>query len=65
MTLLERIVKQNPWWESKEIDEIKNYRERFLLKEILGYKKDPQIIAILGLRRIGKTVLLFYYKNLL
>jgi len=65
MTLLERIVKQNPWWESKEIDEIKNYRERFLLKEILGYKKDPQIIAILGLRRTGKTVLLFYYKNLL
>mgnify|MGYP001127872854 CR=1 FL=1 len=59
MTLLERIIKQNPWWESKEIDEIKNYRERFLLKEILGYKKDPQMIAVLGLRRTGKTVLLF------
>jgi hypothetical protein len=38
MTLLERILKQNPWWQNKEIEEIKDYKERFLLKEILKYK---------------------------
>jgi len=58
MTLLERILKQNLWWEKKEIEEIRDYKERFLLKEIWEYLKDPQIIAILGLRRTGKTVLL-------
>lgn len=58
MTLLERILRQNPWWERKEVEEVKNYKERFLLKEIWEYLKDPQIIAILGLRRTGKTVLL-------
>lgn len=58
MTLLERILTQNCWWQKKEIEEIKDYKERFLLKEILKYKNDPQIIAILGLRRTGKTVIL-------
>jgi uncharacterized protein len=58
MTLLERVLKQNPWWERKEVEEIKNYKERFLLAEIKQYFNEPQIIAVLGLRRTGKTVLL-------
>ncbi|MEA3369569.1 MAG: ATP-binding protein [Candidatus Ratteibacteria bacterium] len=58
MILLERILRQNPWWQGKEIKEIKNYKERFLLKEIEKYFNNPQIIAILGLRRTGKSVLL-------
>ena len=58
MTLLERIIKQNPWWEKKEIEEIKNYQKRFLLKELWQYRDDSQIIAVLGMRRTGKTVLL-------
>ncbi len=58
MTLLERILRQNPWWEKKEIEEIKSYKERFLLEEVWQYLEEPQMIAILGLRRTGKTVLL-------
>lgn len=58
MILLERILKQNPWWQGQEIEEIRNYKERFLFKEIEKYFNDPQIIAILGLRRTGKSVLL-------
>ncbi|RKX60462.1 MAG: hypothetical protein DRP29_02600 [Thermodesulfobacteriota bacterium] len=59
MTLLERMLRQNPWWQGREIEDIRNYRERFLLKEIERYFDEPQIIAIIGLRRTGKTVLLF------
>lgn len=58
MTLLERILKQNPWWENKKVEAVKDYKERFLLKEIWKYQTEPQIIAVLGLRRTGKTVLL-------
>jgi len=59
MTLLDRILRHNPWWQEREIEEIKNYRERYLIKEIKKYLDVPQIIAILGLRRTGKSVLLF------
>lgn len=59
MELLERILKQNPWWQNKEINEIGTYKERFILKDIEKYFDAPQIIAILGLRRTGKSVLLF------
>jgi len=45
MTLLERILRQNPWWEKKEIEEIKSYKERFLLKQIWQYLEEPQIIG--------------------
>jgi predicted AAA+ superfamily ATPase len=38
----------------KEIEGIIGFKERFLLKELLKYKRDPQIIALLGLRRTGK-----------
>ena len=58
MTLLERMLRQNPWWQGQEVEEMKNYKERFLLKEIEKYLEDSQIVAILGLRRTGKSVLL-------
>lgn len=58
MTLLERILKQNPWWQKEAIEEIKNYKPRLLLKQVWRYLEDPQIIAVLGLRRTGKSVLL-------
>lgn len=60
MTLLERTLKQNPWWEGKEIEQIQDYKQRFLLDKIWQkHLSDPQIIAVLGLRRVGKTVLLW------
>jgi len=58
MTLFERILKQNPWWEKKEAQEIKGFKARSMVKEVWKYRDSPQIIAVLGLRRTGKTVLL-------
>ena len=58
MTLLERVIRQNPWWEKKEIEEIKEHKERFLFKKVWSYFQTPQIIAVVGMRRTGKTVLL-------
>lgn len=63
MEPLERILRQNPWWAGKEIDAIKGLKERPLLGEILKYKDDRQIIAVIGLRRVGKTVLMLQLIN--
>ncbi len=50
------LIKQNPWWQGKKI-ELPKF-ERDLLKELLKYVKYKQIIAIVGLRRTGKTILM-------
>lgn len=59
MELIERILKQNPWWANREPGDIRDYKERFLIGDIAGYFSARQIIAVLGLRRTGKSVLLF------
>lgn len=50
------LIKQNPWWtdETVKLPEF----ERDLLGELLAHVKYRQIIAITGLRRVGKTVLM-------
>ncbi|ODS36416.1 MAG: hypothetical protein A7316_02725 [Candidatus Altiarchaeales archaeon WOR_SM1_86-2] len=58
MELIERLLLFNPWWENKRVDEIEGFKERTLMKEILKYREDKQAIAIVGLRRVGKTVLM-------
>lgn len=58
MELLEQVLRSNPWWEGRGIEKIKGLKERFLLRELSKYVGDPQIIAIVGLRRVGKTVLM-------
>lgn len=51
----------NPWWKSGEIqEEFKKMEKRDAFEEILKYIKDRQIISIVGLRRVGKTVLLHH-----
>ena len=50
------IREYNPWWEGKEI-EVPEYR-RHIFREIKGYLDKKQIIAITGLRRVGKTILM-------
>lgn len=56
--LTERIVRQNPWWEGRQIETVKGMEKRELFSEILGYVDKKQILAVLGLRRVGKTVLI-------
>lgn len=50
------LIKQNPWWEDKKV-ELPRFK-RDLFRELLKYIKYKQIIAIVGLRRVGKTVLM-------
>jgi predicted AAA+ superfamily ATPase len=60
MTLEERhrrlLVKLNPWW-GGVWPELPPF-ERDMLSELKGQVKHRQMIAIVGLRRVGKTVLL-------
>ncbi len=63
MELLDRILKQNQWWENKRIEAIENLRQRELFKEVYSYINTKQIISIIGLRRVGKTILLFQIIN--
>lgn len=53
------LLRMNPWWKGKGIEEIEGYKQRFPFKELEKYLNVRQIIAIIGLRRTGKTVLMF------
>lgn len=50
------LIKQNPWWQDKRI-RLPEF-ERDLLGKLLKYVEYKQIIAVVGLRRVGKTVLM-------
>ena len=54
--LLRELNLANPWWFGKE-GQAENYKRKQFL-EIVKYIKTKQIIGIIGLRRIGKTVML-------
>lgn len=50
------LVKQNPWWKN-ETTSLPEF-ERDLLQELDKYLRYKQILAIIGLRRVGKTILM-------
>lgn len=50
------LVKQNPWWQGKKA-ELPKF-ERDMLATLLKYVKYKQMLAVVGLRRVGKTVML-------
>jgi len=54
----------NPWWKNDEISEELNrpYKRNFFDK-IKGFQKYRQIIIVSGLRRVGKTTLLYQTIN--
>lgn len=56
--LLERLLKQNPWWEGKAPRAIAGLEKRQLFGELLKYIDKKQILVLTGLRRVGKTVLM-------
>lgn len=47
----------NAWWKNKDFS-VQNYFERDILAEVEQYLQLPQIIALVGLRRTGKTTLM-------
>ena len=50
------LIKQNPQWENKKL-ELPKF-ERNLIKKLERYIAHKQIIAIMGLRRVGKTIIM-------
>lgn len=52
----EILVESNKWWKTSFTVE---YKERDIYKKISKYLKLPQIITFIGLRRVGKTTLMF------
>ncbi|MBI2147105.1 ATP-binding protein [Candidatus Woesearchaeota archaeon] len=63
MEMIDRLIRQNPWWEGREVSSIKALTPRELYTSLLNYKKDKQIISVVGLRRVGKTTLLYQMIN--
>src|SRR4030043_492775 len=49
------LIKQNPWWRNEPLT--LPLFKRDLFKELLTYIPSKQILAIIGLRRVGKTIL--------
>ena len=47
----------NPWWKEKDFS-LKNYSCRSIFLDIEKFLALPQIIALVGLRRTGKTTLM-------
>ncbi len=60
MELIERLIRQNPWWQGKEVEGIASLQPRNLYQSLLGTLQDKQIISLIGLRRVGKTTLLYH-----
>lgn len=51
------IISYNPWWEKKFV---LNYKEREIYtSEIKKFMNLPQIIALTGIRRVGKTTIIY------
>ncbi len=48
----EALIEANPWWKNKFIVQ---FKEREVYKNLQKYIPLPQIIALTGLRRVGKT----------
>ena len=50
------LIESNPWWKTTFTPE---YKERDIYQHISKFFSLPQIIALTGLRRVGKTTLLY------
>jgi predicted AAA+ superfamily ATPase len=53
--IIEVLVESNPWWKEKFDIE---FKPRDIYDQMLKFKKMPQILALTGLRRVGKTTLM-------
>ena len=58
--MIDTLINKNPWWQNKKSYNIeKKYYKREISDTLSIYLKKPQIIALIGLRRVGKSSLLF------
>jgi len=55
------LVYFNPWWETGGIDrEVSRFRRRYLFSLLVDSLDKRYIDVIIGLRRVGKTVLMYH-----
>ncbi len=52
------IINYNTWWETGSVNDIPDYK-RSLFHELIKYLDDRQILVIYGLRRTGKTTIMY------
>ncbi len=55
--LLREAQKSNPWWFGERAKDVPEYRRK-ISKYISKYMRSKQILSLIGLRRVGKTVLM-------
>jgi len=53
------LITFNPWWKEKRVAEALIGRRRKIFDEVWGYLDLRQILVLSGLRRVGKTTLMF------
>src|SRR3989344_6226358 len=57
--IIKDIEETNIWW-TKEFHNLE-YKDRNIYQEIKRFMKTRQIVAITGLRRVGKTTMMFKF----
>ncbi len=58
--LLQVLVKMNPWWQTKQVPKhLKKDKKRKIFGELQSFIAEERITSIIGLRRVGKTTLLY------
>ena len=57
--IIEDIEETNTWW--TEGFSIPKYKDREIYQEIKRFMKTRQIVAITGLRRVGKTTMMLKF----
>lgn len=53
------ISNYNPWWQTRHVPASLIGRKRPIFKEVLKFLKNRQILLFTGIRRVGKTTLMF------
>ncbi|HNS56122.1 MAG TPA: ATP-binding protein [Smithellaceae bacterium] len=53
------LINFNPWWRTGKVPSSLSGRKRKVFSELLPYLETRQILLLTGLRRVGKTTLLF------
>lgn len=58
------MIRFNEWWKTGNVrNEYKMEKKRTLFNDILQYLPDRQILGITGLRRTGKTTIMYQFIN--
>lgn len=55
----------NPWWQGKKLNPLLYGRKRRIFSTILEYLSLRQIVILMGLRRVGKSTLIYQIINYL